>query len=202
MRTSSATWRGAAVVGFAVSLMAVGGCGGPDEREPAVTPSPASASSPGPARVAEAVQAPEQPAAMSEPTTDGAIAAATYVLELFTYTFASGDTGPWQMITSATCAYCVGVIEDVLEMAEKGERVTGGGTTVLEASAAEIREDTWFSVDLVAAQEPSQRVGPGGDALVENSNGEFRVAFALSWDAGWRVDEMGIEARETEPSSQ
>lgn len=202
MRTSSATWRGAAVTGFAFLMMALGGCGSPGDVEPAETPPSASTSSPSPSQTPEAVQPPEQPAAMSEPTTEGAIAAATYVLELFTYTFASGDTGPWKTITSTTCAYCVGVTEDVLEMVEKGDRITGGGTTVLEASATEIREDTWFSVDLVAAQEPSQRVGPGGDALVDNANGDFRVAFALSWDAGWRVDEMGIEARETETSSQ
>ncbi len=193
MRTSSATWRGAAVTGFAFLLMALGGCGSPGDVEPAETPPSASTSSPSPSQTPEAVQPPEQPAAMSEPTTEGAIAAATYVLELFTYTFASGDTGPWGQITRSTCVLCAGVITDVERMAGDGYLVRGARITIDTAQATEIAPARWYGVDMKVTQAPSDRLDRDGETVDSDEGGTYAVSFALSWDERWYVDEFGIE---------
>lgn len=130
---------------------------------------------------------------MDEPTTDGAIAAATYVLDVYTYSFVTGDTEPWRALALETCEFCTSVVDGVAEMHEAGHSSTGGPFSVTKAWSQEISEDRWFAVDLTATQEPSSRVDAEGATVAENPGGLFSVVFALSWADQWRIDEMGFE---------
>ncbi|WP_168800434.1 DUF6318 family protein [Cellulomonas telluris] len=188
------SWRALTATSAAVVLLVVGGCSRDEGAAPEPSRSTAAAEetptqTPTPTEVA----LPEQPAAMAEPTTDGAIAAATYVLELYTYTFASGDVGPWNAVTRETCQFCAGVSADVAEMVQQRHKVVGGTPTVNSADATEIAEDRWFSVTLQVTQAASSRLGPDSTVISSRPDQEFEVVFALSWENGFRVDEMGPE---------
>lgn len=189
-------WRRVLAAAVLVPVVLLGGCGTdePTVRPSSTTSEAAASPTPSPSPTLDLTRLPEQPAAMAEPTTDGAIAAATYVLELYTYAFASGDASPWRAITSDTCEFCLGVAEAVNGMVEQQHSSTGSPFTVSESSAVEISEDQWFSVEMVADQTPSRRVDRDGVTVAENPGGRFRVVFALSWsDARWHVDQMGFE---------
>jgi len=181
---------------LAVVVVALVGCtGGTGDPGPTSSPvDPTPAVTPSPTPTVELWRLPERPAEMDEPTTEGATAAATYVLDLFPYTFVTRDTTAWEAITRETCQYCAGVVADVRDMRAERHKVRGGAITVLSATATEIREDAWFGVELVVSQDPSERVDSEGNVIDPNPGGEFDVAFALSWDGRWHVDEMGVEA--------
>lgn len=176
------------VVGLLVSA-----CTGGDP-EPATTSAAPVVESPtpSPSPTRNLKRLPERPKAMDEPTTDGAIAAATYVIDLFVYSHAAKDVGPWQSMTAETCDYCVGVVNDVGDLVTNHQSVVGGAIQVESSSAVEISEGLWFSVDMTVRQAPSQRVDRNGEVLVESAGGQYVVLLELSWDGGWQVDEMGI----------
>lgn len=189
------SWRALTAASAVAVLLVVGGC----SRDEGATPEPSrstapAAETPTPTPTPTEVALPEQPAAMAEPTTDGAIAAATYVLDLYTYAYASGDAGPWDEITLDSCAFCQGVVESVDNMVAAGHSSSGGPFTVQKSQAVEISEDRWFSVDMEALQAPSRAVDRAGSLVSAHAGGLYSVVFALSWDQGWRVDEMGFEA--------
>ncbi|WP_230684969.1 DUF6318 family protein [Cellulomonas sp. JZ18] len=189
------SWRALTATSAAVVLLVVGGCSRDEGAAPEPSRSTAPAEeTPAPTPTPTEVAPPEQPAAMAEPTTDGAIAAATYVLALYDYAYASGDAGPWDAITLDSCTFCVGVAESVSEMVAAGHVTVGEPFRVETAQSVEISEDRWFSVDMNVVQPPSRGVDQSGATVNENPGGRFRAVFALSWDLGWRVDEMGFEA--------
>lgn len=187
-------WRRALTVATVVSAIAVAGCTDGDPGDgPTATLATSMSPTPSPSPTVDLTRLPEKPAAMSEPTTDGAIAAATYMLDLYTYAFVTGDTAPWRALAASTCEFCSGVVEGVDELAAAGHASTGGPFRVQDSRAVEVTESEWFSVDLVAVQEPSRRVDAEGATVADNPGGSFRVVYALSWNDGWRVDEMGFE---------
>lgn len=136
---------------------------------------------------------PERPAAMDEPTTDGAIAAATYVLDVYTYTVNTGDVDLWQSVTLPSCSFCAGVSADVEARNAEGQRIVGGDAVVGESRATEISAGQWFSVEMSVLQRASSRVDKDGAELSARADKQHDMVFALSWDDGFRVDEMGVE---------
>lgn len=130
---------------------------------------------------------------MDEPTTDGAIAAATYVMQLYGYSFATGDLAPWRAMTAETCQLCASVERGVDDMRAAGESSTGSVVEVLGATATETTHDEWFSVEMRLRQSASQRVDAAGEIVSEGVGGVYDAVFAMSWMDGWTVDEMGLE---------
>ena len=59
---------------------------------------------------------PERPEAMSEPTTDGAIAAATYFLQLYDYAFSARDAESLLTMSAEECKFCNYVDKSVGEL--------------------------------------------------------------------------------------
>lgn len=190
------------VVPVVVAGLLLGGCGDGEPDDPVVTPTPTVAWTPEPSPTVDLTRQPERPAAMDEPTTDGAIAAATYVLELYGYSYATADLGPWRAITLETCEFCTAVADAVQQMKENGETSTGSTVTVMAAQATEIDTERWFSVDMDIVQGPSTRFDPDGEVVGRGEGGEFNAVFALSWDGEWRVDEMGVERPDRDASSE
>ena len=202
MRWTVLPWRRAVAAAALVPLLAVGGCVA-DEPEDVPTTSVSTSSpthTPSPSPTADLTTLPERPAAMEQPTTDGAIAAATYVLELYGYTFATADAAPWRSITLDTCEFCTGVETAVTEMVEAGRTSSGSSVTVVSAKATEISDDRWFSVDMEIVQSASERYDSEGNVVGRGVGGPHRAVFALSWSEGWRVDEMGVEPIEADAS--
>jgi hypothetical protein len=98
----------------------------------------------------------------------GAIAAAEYFMGLYDYARATGDTGPWTAVGSATCTFCTNVTSALVDIYGQGERLTGGRTTVADA-----------------------RVVGTDDELIT-----YLVEVAYSTDAATLVDESGGVADE------
>ena len=181
------------VVPVVVSGLLLGGCGADDPVDPVSSSTPAVSPSPEPSPTADLTKRPERPAAMDEPTTDGAIAAATYVLELYGYSYATADLRPWRAIALETCEFCTAVVDAVEQMRDAGEASTGSTVTVVTAEATEIDAERWFSVNMDIVQGASTRFDSDGAVVGQGEGGEFNAVFALSWDGEWRVDEMGVE---------
>lgn len=189
----AARWRRALVVAAVVPVIVVAGCtsGDPDDGPTTATGTSVSPT-PSPSPTVDFTRLPDRPAEMSEPTTDGAIAAATYVMQLLSYTFASGDVGPWQAITVESCALCAGVVEDVTSMREAGQRSSGYEIEVRSPTAIEISDDQWFSVEMQVVQGVSQRFDAAGDVVATGTGGTYDAVIALGWADGWIVHEMGL----------
>lgn len=186
-----------------LALLALVGCGAdvpvadhtPSSTMQELTPTPS------PSPTLDLTRLPERPDAMSEPTADGALAAATYVLQLYGYTFASGDTAPWRAITLDTCSFCSKVAETVEEIEASGDRSSGSTMTVDSTRSVEISEDRWFAVDLQVTQGPSQRFDGDDEIVSSDPGGRYRAVFALSWSEGWRVDQMGFRELATDDAA-
>ncbi|GIG40649.1 DUF6318 family protein [Cellulomonas phragmiteti] len=204
MQTKGWSRRRVAAVMAVVSLVVVAGCGtgGPADGPTTGPTTVESSPTPTPAPTSDLTRLPEPPAAMSEPTTDGAIAAATYVLDLYGYTFATGDTGPWRQMTRESCELCVGLARDVEQMVEVDDSSTGALITVDTAEAREISDDRWFGVDMEITQSSSTRFDADGEVVGSDPGGRYKAAFALSWDEGWHVDDLGFEALESDAGNE
>lgn len=111
----------------AVVALLVGGCSG----DPSPTPGPTSAAvdvvptpSATPALPTPAptptwpptVALPTPPPEMTRDDETGAVAAAKYFLDLYTYTESSQDTGPWEAMSHPDCVFCKSIVDDVARM--------------------------------------------------------------------------------------
>ena len=118
----------------AALLVLVGGCtAGPPvpeqtfaEYTPTSTPTPVLTPSP----TAVPVVAPIRPAGMQRTDEAGAVAAATYFMELYSYVLRTGDHVEWDQVGIADCVFCSGTREDVDRIYGVGGRITGGALTL------------------------------------------------------------------------
>ncbi len=56
----------------------------------------------------------------------GALAAATYFMELYNYVIATGDLTEWDAVSDPGCEYCASVHDDVAALVDAGGRYDGG----------------------------------------------------------------------------
>lgn len=193
MRTRQRGRLRVAAAGAALGLLAVAGCGTDQPTEPPTTPVESAASSPSPSPTVSLRRLPEPPEAMGEPSKEGAVAAATYVLALYGYSFASADLGPWRQITAETCEFCREVSAAVTRMVEEGQTSSGSTFTVVSATSTQIAEGQWYTADMEIVQGASERMDEDGVVVSSDDGGRYRAFFALSWSDGWQVDEMGVD---------
>ncbi len=139
-----------ALVCAALALaLGLSGCS-TDAKEPAAAASPSAATtSPEPpqnrpdastARSSEGTGAPTRPAEWAEPGEPGAVAAATYFVELLNYLTATGDIRDWSVLSDEYCEFC-GLAYSVSELYRSGGGVTGGVIT-LEPGASVSGDET------------------------------------------------------------
>ena len=182
------------VVPALLGVALVAGCtgGGPQTAES--TTAPVVEATPTPTPTPTPVVLPERPAAMSEPTTDGAIAAATYFLQLYDYAFSSGDARPLLAMSAESCDFCTYVDAQVESMVSTGYSSIREPVDVLRADSTEIRQDEWFRVHLGAQQGPLVAVAPDGTRTQTSDGGAADFIFAISWVSdGWRVEGVDVE---------
>ena len=101
------------------------------------------------------------------PTTDGAIAATTYFLQLSDYGFASGDIAPLMAMSSAECSYCAYLKEQVDLQVAAHQTSEADPLKVLNARSTEIRPDEWFSAQLRVGQEYTRLIDAEGTKVSE-----------------------------------
>ena len=67
-----------------------------------------------------AMPAPQKPENMDENSSEGAIATATYFVQLYPYVYATGDLEQWKSMSRQDCLFCNSVITNVKELHESG----------------------------------------------------------------------------------
>lgn len=189
--STAGVWRRVvpAIVGVALVVGCTGGGTGPGESTgpPVVEVTPTPTPSPTP------VVKPEPPAAMSEPTTDGAIAAATYFLQLTDYAFASGETAPLRSLSADDCKHCAFVVGQVDAMADGKYTSEAAPLLVSYSTSNEIRPDEWFSVRLRVNQEFTRISDATGAVVDESGSLDADFVFAISWLGDrWRVEQVDV----------
>ncbi|GAA4623021.1 hypothetical protein GCM10023113_06320 [Cellulomonas oligotrophica] len=160
----------------------------------ATSQAPAETATPSAEPTDSATAPPERPDAMSTPSADGASAAANYFMSTYSYMYATGDTEPWDELSSDTCEFCARRATDVERMTDAGNETLGDAITVESAVGVEIADDEWFSATLIIDEPASQEVDEKGKLVSESDGGRYELYFALSWNAGWRVEEVDVSA--------
>ena len=97
-------------------------------------------------------KAPEQPAEMSAGGEAGAAAAARYYLNLGSYAWNTGDTGPLKSISDADCVYCRSEYTHIDEFYAHGYWAAKGYTDVIETQVIEQLPDEKYGPDAYAVQ--------------------------------------------------
>ncbi|CAN5153531.1 hypothetical protein BH11ACT1_BH11ACT1_11850 [soil metagenome] len=112
---------------------------------------------------------PKRPAAMDVVNVGGAIATATYMLELYPYALNTGDTSEWNELSHPECIFCAGLANEVKRQASLSEHQEGLATSITSATGVEVNQGEWFDVDFDVTQGPWQVVDLKG-SIVEQSS--------------------------------
>lgn len=67
-----------------------------------------------------AMAAPERPEGMDEESAEGAVATATYFVQLYPYVYATGDLEQWRSMSRQDCLFCGSVITNVTRLHDSG----------------------------------------------------------------------------------
>ena len=97
-------------------------------------------------------KAPEQPEEMSKGDKAGAAAAARFELNLGSYAWNTGDTGPLKSISDADCVYCRSEYTHIDEFYAHGYWAAKGYTDVIETQVIEQLPDEKYGPDAYAVQ--------------------------------------------------
>ena len=95
---------------------------------------------------------PDKPAEMSKGDKAGAAAAARYYLNLGSYAWNTGDTGPLKSISDADCVYCRSEYTHIDEFYAHGYWAAKGYTDVIETQVIEQLPDEKYGPDAYAVQ--------------------------------------------------
>lgn len=178
----------------AALILAVSGCTGAPAPGPStpgspgtvLTPSPTTSTTPS---ATPTVRAPERPAAMDRADADGAIAAATYFIALYSYAYATGDLVGWTAMSDPACVFCAGLTKDVQAASGTGASVVGGDLTVASKTAAPGKDAGVFRVDLTVSQSAFQVINRSGAVTSAGvgSRGATVTAVLVHRREGWLV---------------
>jgi len=190
----------ALAVALAVGLL--GGCsfGGADPSATSTSAGPTVAASPTPTPAATpsptTTPKPERPAAMDTVDLDGAIATATYFLQLYPYVYNTGDLTDWKALTHPDCTFCASVVTNAERMHELHQHQVGTDTAVDSATGIEVDPGVWFTVDINTTQGPWSVTDDAGtvvDAGLNTKSYLMRVVVVRESDT-WRVREVQVDS--------
>jgi len=118
---------GVAVMGvLAAGVLALGGCTADADAEPGPSVSTSGSPTVSASPSQSPIVAPVRPAEMERSDEVGALAAAEYFMELFSYVFRSGDLAEWNAVSAQDCSFCANVLADVEATYLPGGSYRGG----------------------------------------------------------------------------
>jgi hypothetical protein len=106
---------------------------------------------------------------MADAGTDGAVAAATYFLDLYEVV-GGGDLAEWKAVSHPECVFCEGVSDEVERMVSVGHRQEGPEITVNSVEPTEITPGAFYSVLFDVIQGPYRELDAQGVLVKENSS--------------------------------
>ena len=138
-------------------------------------------------------KAPDKPAEMSKGEKAGAAAAARYYLNLGSYAWNTGDTGPLKSISEEDCTYCQNAITKVEEFYAHGYWAAKGYTDVLQTQAIEkLPEDEYGSNAYGVQLRFDEHLAEGytSNGFQEGEVYATVIKLHVRWDGStWRVME-------------
>ena len=140
------------------------------------------------------MQAPVRPDEITQNTDDGAVATAKYAIELYNYTFATGNVDEYKALCISDRKSCVKVPVDALKMHQNGGwvdpiQVTFVSGWVRKDVTKNVVVQLWFYRN--ASQEHS-----GQGELQNISAGKFASLVTLKFDGvEWKVQEIYVEEK-------
>ncbi|WP_147525028.1 DUF6318 family protein [Cellulomonas timonensis] len=165
-RRPPAVWAAAAALAISLGLTACTD----EDRAPLPSPTgtdvvatPTPTPTPSPTRSPK----PERPTAMDEVSVEGAIAAATYFVELYPYVYNTGDLAEWNALSHPECLTCTGIATKVEEMHGLGQRIEGAAISVADVSGVELIPGSSFSVEMQMTQGPTTVKDSAGNTQSE-----------------------------------
>lgn len=151
-------------------------------------PTPTSTPSPTPT----APQAPVLPDQVE--SEDGAVAMMRYVLQAYTYAFATNDAAPLDSVAGEKCTFCEHVRDDVATNRAADRKVRGGALNVLDAHAVRLGEDGMYGGDLTMVELESQLIDATGAVVSHNPERRYAVNFTIQWNGSrWIVRDVGAK---------
>lgn len=143
--------------------------------------------------------APQRPENMDENSSEGAIATATYVVQLYPYVYATGDLEQWKAMSQQDCLFCNSVITNVGKLHEAGGWKNPWTHTITQTGYADPGPGSEYSrVDVVFDQEASYSYdGTGAPPDVsEPATGTLLILAMKYVDGRWIVREGQVEREE------
>lgn len=140
------------------------------------------------------MQAPVRPEKIAQNTDEGAVATAKYAIELYNYTFATGNVDEYKALCISDRKSCVKVPVDALKMHQNGGwvdpiQVTFVSGWVRKDVTKNVVVQLWFYRN--ASQEHS-----GQGELQNISAGKFASLVTLKFDGvEWKVQEIYVEEK-------
>ncbi|AXK46143.1 hypothetical protein DXU92_03100 [Brachybacterium saurashtrense] len=137
---------------------------------------------------------PEEPAAMTEQSAEGAQATLTYLLESYDYMMSSGDTSVWEDSVDPNCQACVGFLQNTEVLAAQGGYLVGGAFEVTGTSFSGTGEPPatgtavadFTQEESILVDDPSLQAVP-----LEAESGQ--MIATLAWDGErWRATDLSI----------
>jgi hypothetical protein avisC_06974 len=146
-----------------------------------------------------AMPAPQRPENMDENSSEGAIATATYVVQLYPYVYATGDLEQWKAMSQQDCLFCNSVITNVGKLHEAGGWISPWTHTITRTDYLDPGPDSEYSqVDVVFDQEASYSYdGTGAPPDVSEPATGTLLMLAMKYVEGrWVVRGGRVEQEE------
>lgn len=137
-----------------------------------------------------AMAAPERPEGMDEESAEGAVATATYFVQLYPYVYATGDLEQWRSMSRQDCLFCGSVITNVTRLHSSGGWKDPWVHTVTGTGYAGPGPGSEYSrVDVVFSQEAAYTYdGTGAPPEVSDPVPRTRLILAMRYqDDHWVI---------------
>ena len=143
-----------------------------------------------------AMAAPERPEGMDEESAEGAVATATYFVQLYPYVYATGDLEQWRSMSRQDCLFCGSVITNVTRLHDSGgwkdpwvHTVTGTGYADPGPGSEYSRVDVTFNREATYTYD-----GTGAEPEVAEPHSNTLIIFAVKYVEGrWVIREGQVE---------
>ena len=143
-----------------------------------------------------AMPAPQKPENMDEDSSEGAIATATYFVQLYPYVYATGDLEQWRSMSRQDCLFCNSVITNVKELHESGgwrdpwvHTITQTGYSDPGPGSEYSRVDVLFDQEAVYAYD-----GTGASPEVNEPQTNTLLILAMKYEGTqWVIREGQVE---------
>lgn len=145
---------------------------------------------------------PDEPAAMTEQSAEGARATLTYLLTSYDYMMSSGDTSVWEGSVDPGCEVCVRFLDNAQVLSEQGGYLVGGAFTVHSTTFSGTGEPPATGT-VVARFTQEESILVDDPALQPTPLGSVtgQLIATMAWDGErWRVTDMTIAPPEGAPS--